>query len=405
MSSLYINTLPNPLQNVTALSEAKKTIKFKIGFENDMPLNELRKKFLPDIVSALLLHDQLIMNTKHVMYLTDILGIEDTIKLLRADIIKSIDDYGLSFAAVDENSHFHLIGFRDTSATHKPQSGAEWLEDRLIKHKKVSKAKTDLILINVERNNMSLPNDVEEIIQRETTYDLQNQNLTSNYGLLTTELSQIHTADLYKVLRIVNLNRALVYSAITNTNNIAIDAEARTIVEQKISPVLQKTVTPNPQAIFGDTIYKKGVPDFSNLLEKGIISIDDILRLRENFHGKRFREWCEERKYDKDEIEKGLFTSGDSLYIRIPKLMRWVIPETVGAIAQPIGFALSAAESFLLDKVLNKWHPNLFLDNELKRSIDRKVADYEKLRRQGERQKICPCSKKRSMPMWEWSKV
>lgn len=378
MSSVYINNLPNPSQQITvAKVDSDRSLDMKVGFESDIRLSELRSKYLTEVITSLLLHDKMFLNTKHLLYLVDILGLDDTLKLLKADIIGLIDDKGLSFGVIDKKSHYVLVNFYDVTNKHGELNGIQWLEDRLIGHRKFDKVKSNLILINSERNNKFLDSNVNDIIKKETAYDLNNFNLTKSYGLTTHSLENISNADIYKILRIVNINRGLIYSSFVNTNNINIDGDAKSIIELKISPILQKGIVQNPNDIFTETIYKKGIPDFSFLYSNGLLKIDDILKLRNNFHGKQFRVWCEEQNFDKDEIEKGLLNSGDSLYVRIPKLLRWLIPETIGAIRPDIGLALSVAESFVIDKVLNKWHPNLFLDNELKNIIDKKMNQYE----------------------------
>ena len=64
------------------------------------------------------------------------------------------------------------------------------------------------------------------------------------------------------------------------------------------------------------------------------------------------------------------------------------------------GVAASAFDSYVLDKVLKGWHPNFFLDNELKRIIDKCVEENNKANKDAFREQMfkgvgrndpCPC--------------
>lgn len=54
----------------------------------------------------------------------------------------------------------------------------------------------------------------------------------------------------------------------------------------------------------------------------------------------------------------------------------------IGLVSNITGIAASAFDSFILNRVANGWHPNFFLDDKIKASIDKCIKEKEKEEKQ-----------------------
>ncbi len=124
---------------------------------------------------------------------------------------------------------------------------------------------------------------------------------------------------------------------------------------------------------------QKGFPDLGELFVDGVIDLEDILKIRDQLHGKLFRYWVKNTKGDEDIMRQEIMNSVDDvLSSKLLTPLRFAVSNMVGLAGFIPGVALSAVDSFILDKVLKGWHPNFFLDEKLKKLIDDSLAAKEK---------------------------
>jgi hypothetical protein len=102
----------------------------------------------------------------------------------------------------------------------------------------------------------------------------------------------------------------------------------------------------------------------------------DILKLRDNYEGKKFREWLEIEDFDSKRIYVQLLRSRKNLSpYSWQSLLRWFIPTVVGIINTPAGVAVSAVDNFVVSRLMGDWHPNLFLDERLSKKLNEIVTN------------------------------
>ena len=132
-----------------------------------------------------------------------------------------------------------------------------------------------------------------------------------------------------------------------------------------------------------------------------IIKLDDLLRIRDNFNGKIFRYWAKTTDYEEEVMRQEIMNSVNNILgARCLQPIRMLACNLIGIGGFLPGVAASAFDSYVLDKVLKGWHPNFFLDNELKRIIDKCVEENNKANKDAFREQMfkgvgrndpCPC--------------
>ena len=146
---------------------------------------------------------------------------------------------------------------------------------------------------------------------------------------------------------------------------------------------------------------QKGFPDLGQLFIDKIINLDDILRIRDNFNGKIFRYWAKTTDYEEEVMRQEIMNSVHNILgTKCLQPLRMLACNLIGIGGFLPGVAASAFDSYVLDKVLKGWHPNFFLDNELKRIIDKSVEENNKTNKDAFREQMfkgvgrndpCPC--------------
>ena len=125
-------------------------------------------------------------------------------------------------------------------------------------------------------------------------------------------------------------------------------------------------------------LKKKGFPDLGELFVDQVIDLEDILKLRNRLQGKLFRFWTLNDAYEEEQMQQDIMNSVHSvLQSKLMGAVRFITCNALGLINPAIGLASSAVDSFVLNKVLRGWHPNFFLDEKMKKSIDECIKRKE----------------------------
>jgi hypothetical protein len=122
----------------------------------------------------------------------------------------------------------------------------------------------------------------------------------------------------------------------------------------------------------------KAVREAVNSGEK---TFEDVLKLLEQ--AEKFKEWLKDQKPDVDLCKAYYEAVTKKTWIdRLPsKTLRWMLftgagigidALGAGGVGTTIGIALSAADQFLLDRLIKGWKPNQFIEDELRGFVSRK---------------------------------
>lgn len=269
VNKILIDNFPYPSQAGVFQKVGEPSVRLEIvhGFESPAPIPRvvICPRIVSDILQALLIHDRVAVELTHVTGLVQAFGFANTIRLLQSNCFEIIDDNRFNPVLAKGDPNYGVIFFQDGSADKNKNVSLNHLEQKLRTYSK-QEAEINLIMLQVEQNRQTLDLGKEEaIFKREIDYDLQNQNLTKAYDISSKNHTEINPTDIYKVLRLLNINKSLFLSHHIGAVAVKLDGGAKSILRQKISPVLQSGNTHDTVLMFQEILREKGIPDQSNL--------------------------------------------------------------------------------------------------------------------------------------------
>lgn len=142
-----------------------------------------------------------------------------------------------------------------------------------------------------------------------------------------------------------------------------------TLFERKASAIWSQVDPKSQERRFDRVITIAGLPDLSALPQGTGISVDRLLRLRESDDCRQLREWVRNIDSETDEEIDAEFGSIRAKMASITggtagRTVRFLVTTVAGRIpvvGDLAGLALSAADSFLLDRIIGKRGPATFL--------------------------------------------
>ena len=321
-----------------------------------------RLEFLNNILSSLLIHDKLYIKIDAVEEFVDLIGYAQFLELLQEELVGVIDDTGAHIRfLVQSNNYLMLMNMAEDSTM-----SIESIEKRL-KLKENTTSGFGIIekyIIPVDGHWLG------HIAEEELYSDLRNENLTSSLKINSSGITDIHPNESLVISRLMNINRSLVYLYENGISNVHIDGFSKQLINLKFLRSINE-LHDNTIDLFNEIVRYKEIPDFSVLYQDKKIDLDDILKIRNNFNGGKFRDWYNSTNYNKHQTYNELLKYHDKSYLE--QGIRFLITSVLGLINPIIGISSSLIDSFIVDKVINnKWSPNIFLDLVLKKKLDNK---------------------------------
>lgn len=114
----------------------------------------------------------------------------------------------------------------------------------------------------------------------------------------------------------------------------------------------------------------KGAPSIAEAINQGHRSFEEFLELLSS--ARKFKKWLNGKSPDESLVTGYLEdVTAASWLSRIPgKILRYVVGASVGAVDPTTGLALSAGDSFFLDRLVSGWKPNQFITGKVKPFVD-----------------------------------
>ncbi len=239
-SKVILGNFYYPAQVVGISKDKGKQVSTKLimGFENNSNAPLIYSKLYSDIFYLLLLYDVLVIDLLSIPYFINFFGFKDFIFLLNNDCIKIIFDSGYSSALTPNGNIYEAIFFYRVNED-KTLDNIGVIEDKL-KNIHNHKSYSSNVLYLIEKNSIIFNNeDISSTIHKELDYDLLNQNVTNYFNIISKDRNNIRTPDVYKILRLLHLNKFLVYSKKFECDNVIVDGLAHEYLNQKVSPILK----------------------------------------------------------------------------------------------------------------------------------------------------------------------
>jgi len=186
--------------------------------------------------------------------------------------------------------------------------------------------------------------------------------------------------DAYLMSHLANV-RTEIHIATKYSSEIATDYTYSHVMKLLINDVIDK-LNKNSERIetFQEFAFDNG-KDIRSVINSGEKNMRDVIKVLE--HADKFKGWLGKIGDEKDLIKEYYKeVTAPNFVDKLPtKSVRWALFTGVGLALDTVvtgglgtiaGIALSAADSFLLDKLVHKWRPNQFVDVEFKKLIQNK---------------------------------
>jgi hypothetical protein len=124
---------------------------------------------------------------------------------------------------------------------------------------------------------------------------------------------------------------------------------------------------------FSEIIIQDG-PSIREVLNSGERTFDEFLSLLDK--SQKFREWAQGVNPD-EKLVKAYFSdvTAEGWISKLPsKILRYLVSAAVGIFHPVAGLSVSAADSFLIEKILSGWRPNHFVQRQLKPFVSKSEA-------------------------------
>lgn len=384
------------------------SIEFVTGYDiaDKIDKKRLKHQMANDLMLGILSYDEILIGGSNIWYIIQILGVEFTKLLLRERIIRIINDTCLNAALMKVNDKWQVdflsnpMGKSEmpsNKASEFDTDGLDYIEYDLYRHNfKGSEAESLLILI--EEGAKKIENKkIMEIATNETNRDIKSQQYFDNFKVENGRVYASSTSE--RLIRLQELNKTCAIASDLNADSIRCDAEIRRLLSLKTN-ILSKRFSDGISSL-NQVLYEKKLPELGSLFVNEVISLDDILKLRSNYNGKLFRYWMNQDSYEESEIRADIMnTTTNVLGKNISQLIRLVSCNLLGCFGFVPGIAASALDSFILNKMASGWHPNFFLDDIVKTTIDESISRHEDIEKRGKysklfhninRNDLCPC--------------
>lgn len=371
--------------------KTKKLLDVVVGYDIQVNKKLVTERIASDLITALLLYDTIYVEGNHIRDIIQVWGSDYMKQLLSLNLVKIIPDQNLNPAIKKENDTWEVgffaypqrtLSLNSTISLNEIANGADIHKWSHIENKfsrmKFSGPEAKTLLYLIDENSVNL--DEEDVVQRinkETTMDLGNTKLLEYFNLIDPISGKLEGADFPKLLRLQELNKAGVLASALGIDSIKADAEISTLLTLKTLSSFNKKYS-NGVDVLNKIEYQKGIPDLGKLFVNETIGLDEILKLRESFQGNIFRYWAQHNNYEEDLMRREIMNSTKSvLGNRLSNGIRIIACNLIGVAGFLPGMIASTFDSFILNKIVKGWHPNFFLDDHVKSTIDRCIAKKE----------------------------
>lgn len=320
--------------------------------------NDLYKEFsvaekiyyINNIINAILLHDLIYIRIDSLEEFIDVMGIDNTNKLLSCGILKILDGwFEPGFVEGGNNSNIFMNFQKPTDEV------INRIIFRLRRKYQISQCSFISHILKNELEYFEEPSFIDYQAKCSMENDLEDDNIRSLLKITSPSSFNINDDEILSITRLYILNRNIEWSRYINTDELFIESGAKNILLCKADLNPRETVLGG----FDEIWNAKSIPNLSYLYIQNLISIDDIIELRNNIEGLKFRQWIKSTEYNIVEIRKKLMERvPDNL---LAKFLRFCIVEGLGIFGEPWGICASIMD-FLQSQYKN-WSPQIYLDS------------------------------------------
>ena len=387
-TKILLSNYPNIRQEVLfGQVGGKEVIDIQCGYDIQVDAHQVTLQIANDLITAILAYDKVYIEGNHIWDVLQVFGSTYIEELLRADILQFIPDNLINPVMMRESDKIWKPSFFPYSSAVANEKGEtvfkpvqdEWSEIEItFYHKKIAGKEAQALLYLIDEKKEVIEQEkIKQLTLKETLHDLKNEPfVTANEILRKNKWGQTEYHQL-NILRLHELNTVVVTAGLLGANALKTDGEISVLMGKKCASVFADNLKDGVTAI-QSILHKKGFLDLGELFYNQVIDLEDILKLRNSLQGKLFRYWAMNDEYDEAQMQMDIMNSVHTvLGAKLSGAIRFVACSALGLVSSIPGIAASAIDSFILNKILNGWHPNFFLDDKVKERIDKCIQEKE----------------------------
>lgn len=328
--------------------------------------------FLDRIISALLTHDKLFIRTDSIEEMIECIGFDAFRMLYNRGELVILDNWWVPAFMYGGDTVLYMN-------MHEKQY-QDKICSRLLERKGLEESRfTNSILKKVCNTSDSDTYDFWDNTSQENMYEdfSFNNRIRALLNIQSETIMSISNEDdTWSAVRLCLFERSLEWSRQLKTDEILFEEEAKRYL-------IYKSDIHNDSIIqyFDLILYSKGIPNLSILYYNDVISMKDIIRVRDNIAFGKFTSWLENHNYSVQELELALL-NGRSNNNQIEKWFRWAVVSSAslflpsGLIPTLSGIGLSFIEQ-LLPQFSGQKIPSLYFDCVLSKQFNAKSMNRQ----------------------------
>ena len=215
MSNILLNNFQSIPQVMTIRfdepTKGKDTIDFIAGFSIKRDPKSAKLDFLSEIITTILICDKVYIPVYDLSFLIKVFNEQDILTLLRNTILVPIHDHNLEpVIAIEDKNRLSATSIHFLMPDNGGKDALAEVEEKWQRRKILSQDSLNQLVLILSKGMVSIDvRKVSQLIEKELDYDLQNANLTSRMRIATTSREDIKPNDVYKILRLLHINKGL----------------------------------------------------------------------------------------------------------------------------------------------------------------------------------------------------
>ena len=282
------------------------------NFANDSGKEKLY--FLDRIISALLTHNKLFIRTDSIEEMIECIGFDAFRMLYNRDELEILDNWWVPSFMYSKDTVFYVN-------MHEKQY-QDKICSRLLERKGTEVSRfTNSILKNVCNTSASDTYEFWDNTSKENMYEdfSFNDRIRALLNIQSETIMSISNEnDTWSAIRLCLFKRSLEWSKQLKTDEILLEDEAKRYLLYKSDIQSYSTIQ-----YFKRVLYAKGFPNLSILYYNDVISMKDIIRVRDKVAFGKFTSWLKNNNYNVRELKLALLNGRSSNSLE--KWLRWAV--------------------------------------------------------------------------------
>ena len=270
--------------------------------------------FLDRIISALLTHIKLFIRTDSIEEMIECIGFDAFRMLYNRGELEILDNWWVPSFMYSKDTVFYMN-------MHEKQY-QDKICSRLLERKGTEVSRfTNSILKNVCNTSASDTYEFWDNTSKENMYEdfSFNDRIRALLNIQSETIMSISNEnDTWSAVRLCLFERSLEWSKQLKTDEILLEDEAKRYLLYKSDIQSYSTIQ-----YFKQVLYAKGFPNLSILYYNDVISMKDIIRVRDKVAFGKFTSWLKNHNYNVRELELALLNGRSSNSIE--KWLRWAV--------------------------------------------------------------------------------